>query len=61
MPIEWRKIHLQKNYRIGIMKSDDVVTPHPPILRALDIVREKLEKMENVEVFEYKLLEHEKS
>lgn len=43
------------------MKSDDVVTPHPPILRALDIVREKLEKMENVEVFEYKLLEHEKS
>lgn len=58
VPIEWRKKQPQKSYRIGIMKSGGVVTPHPPIWRALDIVREKLEKRENVEVFEYKPFEH---
>lgn len=59
--IEWKSNVRKKTYRIGILKTDGVVTPHPPITRALDMMCEKLKCMDNVEVFEFEPLNHLKA
>ena len=48
----------QKRLRVGIMIHDGVVLPHPPVLRALNLVREKLEASDEVEVVEYVPYKH---
>lgn len=59
-PVEWKGPTSTKKLRIGIMRSDGLVHPHPPILRALEIVRKALESLPNVEVFDYDPYEHDK-
>lgn len=61
--IEWKEPSpaTTKKYRIGILMTDDVVTPHPPIIRALEVVKAKLSALPNVEVFEYKPYNHAKA
>lgn len=59
--IEWKSNVRKKTYRIGILKTDGVVTPHPPITRALDMMCEKLKCMDNVEIFEFEPLNHLKA
>lgn len=59
--IEWKSNVRKKTYRIGILKTDGVVTPHPPITRALDMMCEKLKCMDNIEVFEFEPLNHLKA
>lgn len=49
----------QKKLRIGILKDDGVVKPHPPVLRALDIVSEGLKKAGSVDGYEIELVEFE--
>lgn len=57
VPLEWGK-ESQKTYRIGILKCDGIVKPHPPIMRALNIVAEKLGSNANFEVFEFEPYDH---
>lgn len=61
--IEWKGVQesINKKFRIGILQSDEVVTPHPPILRALEFVRKSLKELPNVEVFDYKPFDHSRA
>lgn len=43
----------QKKLRVGIMIHDGVVLPHPPVLRALNLAKEKLKASREVEVVDY--------
>ncbi|KAF8548986.1 amidase [Imleria badia] len=47
----------QRKLRVGIMTHDGVVLPHPPVLRALKLAKEKLEASD-VEVVEYAPYKH---
>ena len=66
LPFPWRTepqipvlSHGGKKLRIGVMYDDGVVRPHPPILRALRLVAEKLVGIEGVEVVEWKPYKHD--
>lgn len=59
--IEWKPDVKQKTYRIGVLKMDGVVTPHPPITRGLEMMYKKLSGMDNVEVFEFEPYDHKKA
>ncbi|KAI5965989.1 hypothetical protein KGF57_000697 [Candida theae] len=52
VPLEWKK-PVQKKYRVGILWSDNIVNPSPPIKRALTMVSEKLSGLENFEVVSF--------
>ncbi|KAL8792910.1 MAG: hypothetical protein Q9195_004487 [Heterodermia aff. obscurata] len=60
----WRKTeklddHLYgKKLKIAIMWSDNVVTPHPSVTRALTAMSSQLKSISNVEVVEWKPYEH---
>jgi amidase len=44
VPVPWRSVdELERKLKIGIMKWDGVVMPHPPVLRALEHTRKALE------------------
>ena len=44
VPLPWKySPSLQKKLRIGIVRRDGVIDPHPPILRLLDEVKSKLQ------------------
>ncbi|KAK3356742.1 amidase signature domain-containing protein [Lasiosphaeria hispida] len=59
VPMPWRPFHLapteSRPLRIGIAWHDDVVLPHPPIVRALRELSEKIAHLPNVEVVEFPL------
>lgn len=45
VPIPWRRNVIQppcRKLKLGLLRHDGRVTPHPPIERALDIVRKVL-------------------
>lgn len=42
VPLPWKALSPSRKPRIGVMMDDGQVTPHPPILRALDTVRRRL-------------------
>ena len=42
VPIPWRPVTLLPRLKIAIMWSDDIVTPHPPVTRALKKVAKPL-------------------
>ena len=48
----------QKKLRVGIMFHDGVVLPHPPVLRALKLAKEKLGASSEIEVVEYAPYKH---
>ncbi|KAG2148923.1 amidase signature domain-containing protein [Suillus clintonianus] len=48
----------QKKLRVGIMMHDGVVMPHPPTIRALNLVKAKLEASSEVEVVDYIPYDH---
>ncbi|KAH7905825.1 amidase signature domain-containing protein [Hygrophoropsis aurantiaca] len=48
----------QRKLRVGIMVHDQWITPHPPMLRALRMAREKLIAAPNVEVVEFEPYKH---
>ncbi|KAL3425257.1 acetamidase [Phlyctema vagabunda] len=52
VPIPWRKVTLPKRLKIAVMWSDGIVTPHPPVTRALKEVVEKL-KESGIEVVDW--------
>lgn len=42
MPVPWREVSESSVVAFGFMKDDGLVTPHPPIARALEIVEAAL-------------------
>ncbi|KAF9243168.1 amidase signature domain-containing protein [Melanogaster broomeanus] len=48
----------QTKLRVGIMIHDDVVLPHPPMLRAMKLAKAKLEASPEVEVVDYAPFRH---
>jgi len=67
LPIPWRFDNdwLSKNeagkttLKVAVLKDDGIVKPHPPVLRALNSVEEKLKGVEGVEVVEWKPYRHD--
>lgn len=45
---------------VGVMMHDGVVVPHPPMLRALRMAKEKLLAAPNVEVIDYEPYDHDR-
>ncbi|KAH7126995.1 amidase signature domain-containing protein [Dendryphion nanum] len=58
VPMPWREGG-GWGVKIGVLWDDGVVKPHPPILRALKEVVEKLQGVEGVEVVEWKPYRHD--
>lgn len=48
-----------RKLKIGILWDDGIVKPHPPILRALKSVVERLECVDGVEIVEWKPYKHD--
>ena len=48
-----------RSLRVGVMYSDELVTPHPPIQRALREVVRKMEGIEGVELIEWHAWNHD--
>ncbi|KAK6454840.1 amidase activity protein [Scheffersomyces xylosifermentans] len=59
--IPWKPVEFNKKIRIGILHTDEVVTPLPPVARALKEVESKLLNLVNVELVEFKPFEHQKA
>ncbi|KAF9875725.1 acetamidase [Colletotrichum karsti] len=60
LPIPWRKVALPPKLKIGIMRSDGVVRPHPPVLRAMDTVVDALKAApEQFEVVDWESRGHD--
>ncbi|POS69895.1 amidase [Diaporthe helianthi] len=43
VPIPWREVHLPEKLKIAVMWNDGIVTPTPPVSRALQTTVEKLQ------------------
>ena len=67
VPIPWRD---QGNYlshssgkklKIGVLWHDGIVKPHPPVLRALQEVVDKLKDVQSVEIVDWKPYKHDEA
>ena len=64
LPFEWKPVDPKifrsdgKKLKVGILWSDEVVKPHPPVLRALKDVTDKLKNVEDVELVDWKPFKH---
>ncbi|KAH8674621.1 amidase signature domain-containing protein [Tricladium varicosporioides] len=55
IPWQWPIINPQvKPLKIAVMWNDGVVTPHPPIIRAMKEIVDRLKSIDNVEVVDWK-------
>ena len=67
VPIPWRakESHLVKSsgkkLKVGVIWHDGVVKPHPPIVRALQEVVDKLKDIQSVETVEWKPYKHDEA
>lgn len=61
LPFPWKEENAfkGKKLKIAVLWDDGVVKPHPPVLRALKEVVEKLKSKDNVEVVEWKPYKHD--
>lgn len=61
MPFPWKEEDASKGkkLKVAVLWDDGVVKPHPPVLRALNEVVEKLKAKGNVEVVEWKPYKHD--
>lgn len=60
--MDWRdetQYFPDRKIRVGVMYDDGVVRPHPPVLRAVSKLVEKLKGSPNVEVVEWKPYKHD--
>ena len=64
VPMPWRKSEKLDNQlygeelKIAVMWSDNIVTPHPSVTRALTTLSTRLKNMGNVKVVDWKPYEH---
>ena len=67
VPLPWRdqESHLAarpgKRLKVGVMWDDGVVKPHPPIIRALQEVVEKLKSLQEIQVVDWKPYKHDEA
>lgn len=67
LPFPWRDQESKletpkgKKLKIGVIWSDEIVTPHPPVLRALREVVEKLRAFDDIEVVDWKPYKHDEA
>jgi amidase len=63
IPLRWNPplISLTQRLKIGVMWHDNVVTPHPPITRALQELVSRLQTLSNVEVVDWKSYLHDEA
>ena len=67
VPIPWRakESHLAKSsgkkLKVGVIWHDGVVKPHPPVVRALQEVVDKLKDVQSVEIVEWKPYKHDEA
>ena len=67
VPIPWRdqesylKKPSGKKLKIGVMWHDGIVKPHPPVVRAIQEVIEKLKDVESVEIVDWKPYKHDEA
>jgi amidase len=56
IPLPWNPISISsgQKLKIAVMSHDDVVTPHPPISRALQEVVSRLSALPNIEIVDWK-------
>ena len=62
VPMPWRDAKVVvdegKKIKVGVMRWDGAVMPHPPVLRAMDELVAKLEASEKYEVIKWTGLDH---
>ena len=67
VPIPWRdqesylKKPSGKQLKVGVIWHDGVVRPHPPVMRALQEVVDKLKDVKSVEIVEWKPYKHDEA
>lgn len=61
MPWDYTPIRPEQSLKIGIMWHDNVVTPHPPVTRALHEVVSRLKTLQNVEVVDFEPYLHDEA
>ncbi|KAL8916412.1 MAG: hypothetical protein Q9208_008533 [Pyrenodesmia sp. 3 TL-2023] len=67
VPIPWRNDTRQPqeyddlDLKIAVMWSDDVVTPHPSVRRALEMMVEQLKTMHEVDVVDWRPYDHKRA
>ncbi len=67
VPIPWRdqesylKKSSGKKLKIGVLWHDGVVKPHPPVLRAIQEVVDKLKDVQSVEIVDWKPYKHDEA
>ncbi|KUJ09614.1 amidase [Mollisia scopiformis] len=61
LPFPWKEeqVFKGKKLKVAVLWDDGVVKPHPPVLRALKEVVEKLKAKPNVEIVEWKPYKHD--
>jgi amidase len=52
-PLPWAPEKLDRKIRIGVMRNDGVVIPHPPMQRAIEITVERLNKSDRFDVVDF--------
>ncbi|KAE8348961.1 amidase signature domain-containing protein [Aspergillus coremiiformis] len=43
VPLPWKRVEEKREFTVGIMWDDGIVRPHPPITRALELAKSKLQ------------------
>ena len=62
IPLPWREVDpLADHIKVGIMWNDGVVTPHPPITRALTRLVGRLRNVPNVSIVDWKPYLHDEA
>lgn len=65
LPLPWRdepfhvELREDKKLKIGVLWTNAIVKPHPPIGRALEKITQALSKVENIEIVEWKPYKHD--
>ena len=65
VPLAWRDEHFHfepggdKKLKIGVLWTDEIVTPHPPVRRALEEITRELIKDKNIEIVKWKPYKHD--
>jgi len=61
IPLPWNTISSLNTLKIGVLWHDTVVTPHPPITRALNEVVSRLNSIPNIEIVDWKPYLHDEA
>ena len=65
LPISWNENQLTqpkgKKLKVGILWDDGVVKPHPPVIRALREVVDKLKGIDDIETVDWKPYKHDEA